>query len=265
MSDGVSDIAGRVLGSRKYRDLYPPVVERLAEEALRTTASVKVASKLVKRKLHQIYGAFSAELNRERLAELIDRMCANPGEEREICGMILSMHASSAERLPVLDELYPPILQLARPRAILDIGCGLHPFCLPWMGLGDGVSYCAVDIDVELVRQISRYLAARGTPGEGLALDVSAEIPRTDPDLVLLMKMVPTLERQTPGRAAAIVAEFGSAWIAASFPRRSLGGRDRGMDEQYRRLAESVARGAGRDINAVTFPGETVFLFPPAS
>ena len=94
-------------------------------------------------------------------------------------------------------------------------------------------------------------------------LDVLGELPEGDPDLVYLMKMATTLERQREGRCAEIVGRYPGAWVVLSFPRASLGGRRKGMDEQYGALGRKIAAEAGREAVHLAFPAETVHLLPP--
>lgn len=268
MSSAADGVAERVLAGRKYRFIHPPVIRRLAAEALASGRRPKDAEKAVRRRLHQVYGAFAGGLDHERLAALVEEVVEDPGRAGEVARRIATMHSSTAERLSSVERFYPSLVGAVRPRAVLDLGCGLHPFCLPWMGLEEDAAYYAVDIDVELIRLVDRYLGAIGRRGGGVAADLLEESPPVAPDgveadLVLLLKMVPGLERQRAGTAAAIVGAFPAAWIALSCPRSSLGGRDRGMDDHYSRLMAAVIGAAGRTARVLSFPRETVWLCPP--
>ncbi len=88
------------------------------------------------------------------------------GSDAEIkaaCQQVLVLHSSTRERLPILDSFYPRYLCSHRPSpdSILDLGCGLNPLALPWMGLpADAPRYIALDIDAERISFLNRYLAA---------------------------------------------------------------------------------------------------------
>ena len=52
-------------------------------------------------------------------------------------------------------------------------------------------------------------------------------------DVALMLKVLPLLERQRRGAAEAVMEAVDAAYIVASFPTRTLGGRNVGMAAQY--------------------------------
>jgi 16S rRNA (guanine(1405)-N(7))-methyltransferase len=73
-------------------------------------------------------------------------------------------HASTRERAPHLDGFYAPIWEVTgTPASVLDLGCGLNPLALPWMGIGDAM-YHAIDVDAGTLDVARGFLAAVGQP-----------------------------------------------------------------------------------------------------
>ena len=268
-------VAG-ILSSRKYAEVTPEVVRRVASEALAATRDERQAGRRARRKLHQAHGAFRGALDHrriERALELLEGTRREPpdawnGELERTSREILSLHASTAERLPFLGELYGGLLgdSLGAGSRVLDLGCGLNPFALPWMRLPPGVEYHAVDMDGRLAGSIGRYLALLGRAGTAAALDIlSGAVAPGRWDVVLLMKMLPTLERQDRGSAARTIRSLDAARIVVSFPRASLGGRRKGMDERYGESMRRVAEECGLDLSLRLYPTEAVYVASHAS
>lgn len=264
-------LVAQILSSRKYASVAPEVVRRVAEEAIGATKSEREAAKRARRKLHQAHGAFGHAADQGRIEELVSAIEALPREPRAAWSEavrvasreILGFHASTAERLPFLEELYGAVLapSLGPGARVLDLGSGLNPFAIPWMGLPADCEYHAVDVDTKLAVLVGRYLAALGRSGSAATADILArEIPRGPWDAVLLLKMVPTLERQERGSASRLIGSLDAARIVVSFPRASLGGRRKGMDAQYEALMETVVEGAGLDVERHAWAGESVYV-----
>ncbi|MGH2357528.1 MAG: 16S rRNA methyltransferase, partial [Candidatus Limnocylindria bacterium] len=77
----------------------------------------------------------------------------------------------------------------------------------------------------------------------------------------LLLKLVPTLDRQEPNAAARLLAALRVRHAVVSFPRRSLGGRAKGMERTYRSRLEALAAEVGaRGVAEASVPSELVFL-----
>src|SRR6188508_2838709 len=142
------DIVERVLSSRRYRGVDAALVERLAAEELPRSRGADDAVKRVKRRLHQAIGAFGGSTtSRNDIAEVWHGDMADP-KFRAACLSAMRAHASTRERIANLDRFYAAIWDgTGVPGSILDLGCGLAPLSLPWMGLDRGARYVAVDVD----------------------------------------------------------------------------------------------------------------------
>src|SRR5687767_1641323 len=125
----VAEVFARVLRSRRYGTVAPEVVARLAAEEAPKARNLAEAEKRTKRRLHQIVGAYTVEPAYDRLlASLRAAHAAGPAAFRQACATTMQQHASTRERLPILEHFYRDIFALTGPPAsLLDIGCGLNP------------------------------------------------------------------------------------------------------------------------------------------
>ena len=250
------EIQARLRASRKYRTLCDETVGRIAGWAAERGRSVDQATHLARRKLHQIYGAFWNPADHRRIERALQ---AAPEGLEESCRAILALHASTRERLGHLDRCYREIFAITGlPESVADLSCGLNPFALPWMGLTAGCRYMPSDIDGRLAELVNRLLERLGRPQAAECLDLLGAGALPQAEVCLLLKSLPTLERQAAGSAARVAGLLRCRWAVLSFPNRSLGGRDRGMREAYRGMAEQLA--AGRRIVEIAYPSEVFYL-----
>lgn len=258
------EVVDRVLQSSRYRDVDRSLLSRLAAEELPRARNTDDAVKRVKRRLHQAVGAFRGERPTDALGPI--RAAWNGDMEnqtfRAACVDVLRTHASTRERLPHLDALYAGIWDhTGMPRRLLDIGCGLNPVALPWMGIGDA-TYLATDVDRRPLETVRGFLDLVGQPGEVRAAD-SVEDPQTEEaDVALLLKLVTTLDRQDAGTASRLLDALRVRHAVVSFPARTLGGQRKGMERTYRdrleRLVDECARVTG--VAEASVPNELIFV-----
>lgn len=256
-------ITARLMGTRKYRDLYEPTLERISQWATERYPSDRGAEKAAKRKLHQAYGAYITPRLTGRVEALMESLPpgGSPDELKPACRRILECHASTRERLDYVEELYRDIEQvIGRPSSVLDLASGLNPFTLPWMALAPGASYRCVDIDCRLMGLVNRMLCC--LPGDNSAVcgDVLISIPSGDSEVVLLLKALTCLERQQPGVSAGFLSELKADHVVVSFPTRSLGGRTPGMAAHYDEIMCHLIAKLGWHATTLRYPSETVHL-----
>lgn len=252
-----SEIVERVRRSARYRGVDPGLVARLAAEELPKARNTEEAVKRVKRRLHQAVGAFRPRPRTVRSWPVDD-----PVALRDACRAAMADHASTRERLLHIDTFYPRLWGLTGlPRHLLDLGCGMNPLALPWMGLADA-AYVAVDADAETLATVESFLAAIGQPHATVARDLVAE-PWTDAaDVALLLKLVTTLDRQDGDAATRLLRVLPARHAVVSFTTRTLGGRGRGMERTHRNRIERLAADAGRvrEVAEASISNELVFV-----
>lgn len=252
------EIVDRVRRSRRYATVDPALVERLAAEELPKARSADDAVKRVKRRLHQAVGAFHRRSRRGDEGW----PTGDPPALRAACLERMRTHASTRERLPHLDRFYRGIWErTGTPHRLLDLGCGLGPLALPWMGIG-GSHITAMDVDAGALRTVAGFLEAVGQPHRVEARDLAADPPPEPADVALLLKLVTTLDRQDRGAPARLVRELRAGHAVVSFSTRSLAGRGDARQLTYRDRVERLAADAGRvrTLEEASIPGELVFV-----
>ena len=177
------------------------------------------------------------------------------------CRETLACHASTAERLGCLDEVYRSLFLITGvPASIADLACGLHPFALPWMGLPPGVRYVACDIDRRIVGALGRLFECAQQLGVAECRDLLVSPPDCEVDVVLLLKTVPCLEQQEKGATLRLLRGMRARHVVLSFPAQSLGGREKGMRRHYHRMAEELAEALGVEMQRLDFETETFYV-----
>ncbi len=265
-------VAQAVASSRRYREVEPALVHRLAAEELGRARSEADAVKRVKRRLHQAVTAYRPAA---RDAHDLDRLAAtwagdlSAPDFGEACRTVLRRHASTRERLPVLENFFGPAWEAigGAPATLADLGCGFGPLALPWMGLSPGARYLAVDVDGAQLSLVDGFLDLVGQQHEIRRADLAADPPPTltamPLDVALLLKLIPLLDRRDPDAARRLLAGLPVRHAVVSFPARSLGGRARGMERTYRERIGTLVSDLGERVTGVTeasVSGELVFV-----
>ena len=272
-AEPAQELVEALQATRKYGRVHPGVLARVARRSLANHGH-RDALKAAKRALHELAGAF-LDADSSRRAERLVRSMPDADTEarRRLCRDVLGLHASSAERLPGMKELYERIWQAAAdvrgvacsaPVRVLDVACGLSPFALPWMGLAPGSSYRGIDADgrvVELARQALPYLEASSLR-EPPAVEVEDVLEPPGAaygrfDVALMLKTLPTLERLAPGAGVDLVRRTAAPVVVISTATGSLGGRRRLRHDE---LIERTLAGSGRQATRFEVAGEAVVV-----
>jgi 16S rRNA (guanine(1405)-N(7))-methyltransferase len=272
----LDQIVSAVSASKKYGSICADTVRRIAERELAGHGNLRSATKAAKRRLHQVYGAFEQPFDYDAAYEQL-ALAYGSGSELEVkaaCRAIMALHSSTRERLPFLDRFYPAIWSITgRPSSILDLGCGLNPLAIPWMGLSPSpgqpsgviggppsqVRYVALDIDADRIRFLNRTLALAGFEPLARCQDVLLS-PFPAAGVALLLKMSPSLERQERGATLRLLEEIRAPFVAASFAVTSLGGREKGMLAHYERRFLRLVESRGWPVEKLEFDAELVFV-----
>lgn len=115
---------------------------------------------------------------------------------------------------------------------VLDLGCGFNPFSLnffPW----NIREYHAIDIDNTTRDLLNLYFAQVNLPGFASCADLITETPKTVTDMALMLKLLPVLEANKPGRGYRLADSLKAKWLVITFPTKSLGGKNKGMAKNY--------------------------------
>lgn len=252
--------------TKKYAHVCGDTLSRVADQALIRRRRATDALKLAKKNLHQICGAYLDPASARRAGAVLARFPHDPSHEavKELCLELLRCHASSAERIPFMEELYREVFRrVPNPGSVVDVGCGLHPCAVPWMPLGPACRYEAMDVDqrlIDLLRELFSHL-----PGSHRAdvRDMIVSVPEIRADVVFLLKLLPSLEQIDRGSALVLLRRVRARCLVVSFPAKSLGGREKGMRSHYAALWLPQFAQLGYAIVTLAFPNETVYLLTP--
>ena len=263
-SDPLDQLVNAVLSSRKYAQISPEFVRSLALKEIRHQRSYKEALKATRSKLHQVAGAYL--LSQPDYTSWLQRLqeahtSPDPVALRHVCRDLMSSHASTRERLPILEEFYPTVLAGLPPiRSVVDLACGLNPLALPWMELPSDVEYYAVDIYRDMLNFLGQFLRMLGIQSHPIHADMLEFSLEREVDLALLLKAIPCLEQIDRSAGKRLLASLPARQVLVSFPVYSLGGRSVGMLDTYAAHLHELVAGQAWSVRRFDFPTELVFL-----
>ncbi len=272
-SDIIKELVTMVLASAKYRRLSPDLVRTIGAKELAKGRSLKDAVKATKNKLHQVAGMYlpGATHYGAWLAQLTSAFQSGDEEQiRSVCRQIMAAHTSTRERLPILDQFYGATLAGLGPIArVLDLACGLNPLSLCWIPLADHATYFAYDIYTDMMdflngffAEFSAFARAQGNrrfSGAGAVLDIIQATPDQHADVAFILKALPCLEQIDKSAGRRLLESVHADHILVSFPARSVGGKAKGMVENYEAGFYALVEDAGWSITRFEFATELVF------
>jgi 16S rRNA (guanine(1405)-N(7))-methyltransferase len=260
-SSAVAQVVDAVRSGAKYREIDPSLVEALAARELSSGTRPKDATKAVKNKLHQVAGAYQVEpLHGRHWLAAVRSALAEGADVRPLCRELMARHASTRERLPILDNFYTEVLGGLPPiTSLLDVACGLNPLALPWMPLAPDAAYWACDIYADQVALLNGWFAAAGQEGEAFLCDLTTGSPAHKADVALVLKAIPCLQQIDRTIGLRLLDTIDAPVLVVSYPVHSLGGRKHGMQEQYADQFGRLVAGRNWQIDTFYFATELVF------
>lgn len=285
-SDGVYErdeqldqLVAAVHASARYRAVAEPLVRSLGVRELAKRRGLKEAIKATKNKLHQVAGAYLDEPRYDAWLAELRGVWADTSEEAEAqeahrrtaLRRMMGRHASTRERLPILDQFYAQTLASLGPiRSVIDVACGLNPLALRWLPLADEADYYAYDIYDDMMTFLNGYFALERTDkrprlrARAETRDVITSPPERHAQLALILKAIPCLEQVDKSAGERLLRAIRADHLLVSFPAHTLGGRNKGMVESYEaRFHDLLAKtgiGAGAEVTCFVFATELAFL-----
>jgi 16S rRNA (guanine(1405)-N(7))-methyltransferase len=252
-----------IIESPKYRSVSHELIRNIGLRELAVRRNLKEAIKTTKNKLHQVAGAY---LDSKPQYDLWSTTVASAIQSddhdqlRRVCREIMAHHASTRERLAILDSFYMTTLADLQPvRSVLDVACGFNPLAIPWMPLETDTRYYACDVYDDMIAFLNTFFRLTGVNGKATTCDLVASPPREAVDVALVLKVLPPLERLSKNSGLQVLRAINASYMLVSFPAQSLGGRDKRMVENYEEWFLSLAEMEGWQIERFVFPTELVF------
>ncbi len=263
-TDLTAQVVESVLASKGYAAISRDLVTRLAVDETQKRRTLKEAVRSVKSRLHQVANAYLPDTPRyaDWLALLRQaRASGDPNALRAACRRVMTFHASTRERLPILDAFYATTLAPCAPvQSVLDVACGLNPLCLPWMPLAPDAEYIACDVVQDEVAFVNAFLREAGIGGRAVVCDVLSALPDVRVDVALVLKTLPCLERIDKDAAPRLLDALQARFIVVSYPVSSLGGRAKGMPQNYEERFLALAGSRAWQVTTFRFATELAFL-----
>ncbi len=259
----LDELVERVRATARYARVVEPLIRRIGARELAARPTLKHAVKATQRRLHQVGGAYLEGRVRydDWLVRLQRARDEGPETFRAACREMMRLHASTRERLPILDTLFREALaEIAPVSSVLDVACGLGPLAIPWMPLALGARYAAYDVYEDLTGFLHVFLPLAGVEGHAEARDVVADPPKECAQLGLVLKFVPNAEQLSDGATLPLLDSLQCSHLLVSFPAASLGGRDRAMPAQYEANLRRAIATREWTVRRYAYPQELAFL-----
>lgn len=260
----IDDLIEAVLSSANYRYVCPDLVRTVALQEIAKRRTFKEALKATKNKLHQVGGVYLDGRNEYTLWLNMLRNAVQSGEQNQLrtaCRRVMSNHASTRERLPILDEFYTTLLaELGPISSILDLACGLNPLALPWLPLVEGGHYYAYDIYQHMMDFLNQWLLMLNVHGQTQMCDLVQSCPTQQVDVAFVFKTIPCLEQLDKHAGHRLLQSINARHMLVSFPLQSLGGKSKGMATFYEEHFLQLVAAETWSIRKVVFATELVFV-----
>jgi 16S rRNA (guanine(1405)-N(7))-methyltransferase len=254
-------LAEEILRSAKYHTLAPQLVHSIAEQAQHAHAKPALAEQYAKAKLHQIGTAyFRSVIPYARLLQSL-QATTNLPERIALSEQILRLHASTAERLPYYPAFWETIFSHLPPlTTITDIACGLNPLALAAHFPNAHWQIRASDIFADMMDFLQVAVPLLGVSIHTACQDALQAPPVHPQEVVLLLKALPCFEQISPTATQALLASIQTRHWVISYPLRSLGGKKKGMDKNYRQQFAVLAERMNWQAQELVVGDELVYI-----
>jgi 16S rRNA (guanine(1405)-N(7))-methyltransferase len=264
LKDQLQELVRLVKLNETYASIDESVIAAIGMVELAKRGSLKEAVKTTRNKLHQIGSAYQQKpISYDVLKQQMMTLPAdlqNPAVH-EFLEASMRLHASTSERLVIHKDFFKYILESIAPiESVLDLACGLNPLNLPWMPVAERFRYAACDIYTDMLDFIGSFFNHFHIEGSAFTCDLTRDVPQGDFQLALLLKTIPCLEQVDKSAGKRLLEGIGAKYILASFPAHSLGGRSKGMVQNYEAHFMQLVEGKPWQVTRFEFHGELAFL-----
>ncbi len=263
----VDELTAELLQAPKYRALAlpPETVRSLLEQELARHRNPRTAIKAAREKLHQIVAPYLGDPDYAAAAVALQAAFA-AGEQavRQTCTQLMAAHASTHERIALLEHFYPRLFALTgQPQTILDLACGLNPLSFPWMGLPTSTRYHAYDLHGPRCQLLAHYFALQGLPPLVEQADILVHPPQVQADVAFFFKEAHRFEQRQHGCNRAFWQALNVRWLLVSLPITDLTGHHSLLERQRRLIYETLS-GLPWPVEEILIGSEMVFCIRKA-
>jgi len=259
----IETVVNEIKSNKKYKVLSLDTITNVVMLEIQKHKTIKNAIKSSKKKLHLILADYLSQLN-YALAEKDLKAAFLSGDcetIRQTCLDIMSKHASTRERLDILEEFYPRLLKITgEPKKLADLACALNPFSYRWMGLPENTAYFAFDNNIKNIELLNLYFQLENIDALAEVRDILCHPLKDFFDIGLLFKMYHCLEHRQKGAGWEVIKNTPTRWMVVSFPTRNLANRKSDIFGNYKEEILSNIKENNWDFQIVEFQTEKVLL-----
>jgi 16S rRNA (guanine(1405)-N(7))-methyltransferase len=263
-SQQLEEVIAAILASNNYKHICPDLIRTVTSQEMMKRRSYKETLKAVKNKLHQVGGAYLDGRDDFMGWLLMLQNAVETGKQdaiRECCKHIMWHHASTRERLPILDQFYETLFTDIGPiHSILDLACGLHPLALSWLPLAPDATYYAYDIYQHIMDFLHEWFTIMHIEDHTGVCDLSQSCPTHQVDVAFVLKTLPCLEQIDKAASLRLLRIVNARYVIVSFPIQSLGGKAKGMATYYEAHFTKLIEHEPWSVRKVEFSTELVFV-----
>ncbi len=231
----------------------------LLKERIEKSSAVDLIVKYVRGRLHRQHGIFQDDSSkRAELAKKIKNI-----QDVENCKVVLETHTSTKERISYYSEFYKKIFsEIKNPKTILDLGCGMNPFSIPFMDIVP--VYYANDINEEdciIIQHFFEKVHINGScePFNLQTLRKLETFPFPSVDVCFLFKVLDSIETTSGHKfAEKIITHLQAKYTVVTFATKTVSGKN--MIHPYRGWIERMLDRRRYSFKRVIFPNELVYI-----
>lgn len=240
-------IIEQLVSSKKYKSISPDTIENVV---------IKLADNvdIVRSKLHQIWGAYYK--SRPRFEKIFKKFEEGSLSPLEFC----KVHTSTSERVGDYIKIFDYIVSNTKGKTILDIGCGFNP--LLFSIYSNEYEYLAVDIDIEQQRFLNKYFELKKLKHFKAEVGDALLNKFEKVDIAFAFKLLPVLDQIDSESCDQFLSNLDCNFLVVTLPNKSLGGKEKGMRENYRNIYQARIEKLGYTLKCSNeFNTESVYIF----